>query len=1216
MQHPATPKTRPDSGTPEVPAAVRVSRGLSTIRTRLDLLGAPAVSVDGRPLASGSRKALAVLAFVALEGRSTRARLAALFWPELDGASARRNLRRELHRLRGAGLEDALQEQGDGLSLAKAVATDVADFEQALADGDLSRAVAVYRGPFMHGLAVGDAGGLEAWVTSRRDRLAQRFHEAVEAQVSLHEAAGHLRQALACQLRLLDEDMPQELHFRAAMRLHALLGERVQALRLYERCRRLLGRELGLRPMAETLALAERIRRGEPDPAKASASTPGPAQAPAPEAGTAQSDTLFVGRDALLARVVEAALGGRPVWLVGDAGVGKTRLAHAAAAQLGPSWSLQARPGDADQPYASLARALQTELDADAVAALPPWAREALAHLLPGLGPARGRLQDAGDRARLHAALAAALQRLWPSGLAAIVLDDWHLADHASQDFWQALGAQAQWPSQGAASPARRPASAAGPGKPTAPALIVAVRDAEGVVGLQSRLAQAKRRGDATVLEVPPLDPAGTAALLARAGAAAGWPAGPALARRLHEATGGNPFFLLETLRHGPPAGVEDGGAAPRVLPLPPSVHDAVLGRLGALDDGQRRLLEAASLIGLPFAAEDLVGCTALSPFEMVAAIERAQAARVLVRSSSGALSFGHDLVAQTLADELGPERRRLLHRRLARALEGRSHAPARVAVHLEQAGDRAQAVPWRLAAATAAEALSAHDDALAHLDAALANAPSPQAALPIHLRRARLLQRASRIADADAAFAAAAQAALDAGDGAAALDVALARADHEACSNRVDAALAEVEALLDDQLLSPTQQVEALEIRADALMRRGELVRADETLRDALGRVPAGPTPLRGRLQTALGRVALYRGEFAAAGPWLDKAVRVHTALGAQESLARALLMRGAALLHLGDFDTAVAMLERARGHAARAGSVPNQRGAILNLVKVHTQRGEVDRAVACLDEGEALSPLYESLEAEGAFLQARYYCHALRGELGRALAMVPAVLAHADRCTELYWQVGARQLVVDLLLLLGDLDRAGTLLAEASRLCADDRDGHHRPLVEAKQAWWELLCGEPSSALARVQALGPIDAMTMLEAADVCRHVEAAARLALGDAAGARAAVSDPARSSTDESKALQWAVRLRAEAALGGLTADSRAAVEALLADEARLPALEGLALRLALAYALRQAGDDRNASVEAVRAEARRVILATAVADWGHAAPPRGVLEFPG
>ncbi|MDP3612145.1 MAG: hypothetical protein Q8R98_09855, partial [Rubrivivax sp.] len=65
----------------------------------LQLFGAPTLHLAGRPVGTGARKSVALLAWLALEGRVTRARLAAVFWPEHDAASARRNLRRELHRL-------------------------------------------------------------------------------------------------------------------------------------------------------------------------------------------------------------------------------------------------------------------------------------------------------------------------------------------------------------------------------------------------------------------------------------------------------------------------------------------------------------------------------------------------------------------------------------------------------------------------------------------------------------------------------------------------------------------------------------------------------------------------------------------------------------------------------------------------------------------------------------------------------------------------------------------------------------------------------------------------------------------------------------------------------------------------------------------------------------------------------------------------------------
>lgn len=1126
-----------------VPAAADPGTDPGEVTFQLQLLGDPRVTSRTGAVQAVSRKVVCLLAHVALEGPTSRERLAGLFWAELDHGTARRNLRRELHRLREAGLAAILADAGDRVALRPGVVTDVGRFEQALSQGDLASAIRHYGGPFLDGRPGRDADLLGAWVTSWRERLAQRFREAVEAQVSLHEAAGHWREALVCQLRLLEIDLPQEAHVRAAMRLHARLGEREAALKLFERCRRQLGQELGLRPMPQTLRLADDIRAGRHDEA-----TP---PAPSPVALRLPGSQPLVGRDRLLRDLAAALSAGRTVWLVGEAGIGKTRLAVEAVAACGPNWTLQARPGDAQLPYAPAIRALRAAPGGPAALELPTWATTVLAHLLPELGTSGGPIETDADRARLQAALALALRQTWPAGLATVVLDDWQLADRASQDFWAGRPDAGPWPGQGGAGPA----------------LLVIARDADTSAPQREALVRAQRAGQAQRIDVPPLDVDATRELLGSMAATPAHQASDAFATRLQRATGGNPFFILETMRQLPKGTAGDG--RDEALPLPPTVRDAILARLDRLDAAARRLLEAASLTGLPFRLEDLDGTTALSALEAVQAVEQACDQRVLTADADGLLSFAHDLVAQALADGLGAERRRLLHRRLAQALERQGGTPARLARHLEAAGEAPRALQARLAAAEAAAAVSAHDDALAHLTAALAQASSAADRLTVQMRRARLLQRASRNAEADAAFDAAEEAALAAGDGPGALAVTLARAEHQACSNRGDAALATVDGLLDDGWLAPLQQGEALEVRADVFMRQGRLAEAADALRAALAALPPGPSAVRGRVLTALGRAALYQGGFAEASGWLDKAVRVQTVLGAQEPLARALFMHGAALLHLGRFDDAVAVLERARTHAAQAGSVPVQRGAILNLVKIHTQRGEVDRAVACLEQGEALSPLYESLEAEGAFLQARYYCLALRGEIGAARALIPAVLAHADRCTELYWQVGARQLVVDLLLLTGDLTRAGELLAEAERLCDGDRDGHHRPLVVAKRAWWTLLQGHAAAALAQLEALGPCQDMAMLEALDVRRHVEAEAFLALGDPSGARAALPAPDQASTEESKVLQWAARVRAEAAAGGVTAPTVAAVTALLAADARLPALEARVLRQAWA-----------------------------------------------
>ena len=82
------------------------------------------------------KKSIALLAVLAVEGACTRAELATLLWDTLDDEAARRNLRRELHRLREAGLHDALASSDDQVALARHVGNDAGEFTAALARDD------------------------------------------------------------------------------------------------------------------------------------------------------------------------------------------------------------------------------------------------------------------------------------------------------------------------------------------------------------------------------------------------------------------------------------------------------------------------------------------------------------------------------------------------------------------------------------------------------------------------------------------------------------------------------------------------------------------------------------------------------------------------------------------------------------------------------------------------------------------------------------------------------------------------------------------------------------------------------------------------------------------------------------------------------------------------------------------------------------------------
>ena len=156
-------------------------------------------------------------------------------------------MRRELHRLGEAGVEDALDATGDSLALNAHVEVDVTHFERLL-KSDVPAALALYKGPFADGIDLDDAPAFSDWLTHQRERLAIACGPQCLLRWLPMKPTAASRCARAC-ARLIAEDSLQELHYVAAMRLHQQLGERVSALTLYERCRTTLKSELGLEPL-------------------------------------------------------------------------------------------------------------------------------------------------------------------------------------------------------------------------------------------------------------------------------------------------------------------------------------------------------------------------------------------------------------------------------------------------------------------------------------------------------------------------------------------------------------------------------------------------------------------------------------------------------------------------------------------------------------------------------------------------------------------------------------------------------------------------------------------------------------------------------------------------------------------------------------------------------------------------------------------------------
>ena len=122
-------------------------------------------TVVGGRASSGRRLALLALLASARGGAVTRDKIVGLLWPESPTDRARHQLSDTLYILRNALGEDVVRSTGDDVALnTELVSSDVADFERLLDEGQLERAVEIFRGPLLDGFHLSDAAEFERWL--------------------------------------------------------------------------------------------------------------------------------------------------------------------------------------------------------------------------------------------------------------------------------------------------------------------------------------------------------------------------------------------------------------------------------------------------------------------------------------------------------------------------------------------------------------------------------------------------------------------------------------------------------------------------------------------------------------------------------------------------------------------------------------------------------------------------------------------------------------------------------------------------------------------------------------------------------------------------------------------------------------------------------------------------------------------------------------------
>ncbi|MEU5978236.1 AAA family ATPase [Streptomyces sp. NPDC047315] len=416
----------------------------------------------------------------------------------------------------------------------------------------------------------------------------------------------------------------------------------------------------------------------------------------------------LVGR-ALPIRVLRTEIGrvtdshGGLVLVTGEAGIGKTSLVTDAADEArrrgalvlgGSCWDSDSAPGY--WPWVQVMRGLRRAVGED----WPRIEKAADGRLAALLGEEVARVPpgEAVDAFPLYDAVTTALVTAAQRRPLVIVLDDLHWADPATLKLLEFIARHA-WFERVLLIGTYRDAEVEAADHPLRPLILPLVARATATVTLSG------------------LDRADVGALIALF---AGSEPAAALVDEVHRRSGGNPFFIEQTVRNwagGSPFGT-----------VAPGVREAVRRRLALLPAAVAELLDVAAVLGREFHRQVLAAASGVPAAHADRLLERATAARLVTVGQAGRFSFVHDLVRETLYDELDEPQRHARHASVVRAVEGSSALrakllPADVARHAYLAGPelpRDARIDLLMEAGEEASGRLASEEAVAHYRRAL----------------------------------------------------------------------------------------------------------------------------------------------------------------------------------------------------------------------------------------------------------------------------------------------------------------------------------------------------------------------------------------------------------------------------------------------------------------------------------------------------------------
>ena len=688
------------------------------------LLGTPEVQVDGESIQISRRINRALLYYLASQGKPvSRSEFLTLFWPEHPEDEARARLRESISRI-GKALPGLLVSDTVRVTLEfEHLFVDVLKFEdlirkigslpwqipvgeplQPASHKLIMEAVNLWRGSgFLSGDTIPSSLSLDNWYNITAQRLEHQYLRLLERLSDHARAIDNPEECLQVSRKaLLIDQINENFHIRLLECLIAM-GKWKEGLEHFSHME-FLFREEDLLPLPQTLLdLNQKLKKGAFAP---------PHIEIEPNWNLRSSMSApFVGRKTMLSEMQRAFHRGGGIAILGEPGIGKTRLVQEFVNRSNPKPRILLATCHSSetilpfQPFIDMIRySMQPE---DWSSLSPTWNRQ-LSLLLPELLTksedqvsqsfvidVEASLPEA--RARLLEAIRQVFLVLDKDRSILFCLDDAHWADEATLATIAYLVERPPFVNN---------------------LLVVTSRRGEHNPALETLFVNFKQSRRCRIIHLPYMDPDEIAELLSNI---SGYAPSESLVNRLSLETGGNPLYLLETLRALQETHVPLNEESFSTLPLTLSLRALISTRVDVLSPNALNTLQTAAVIGNEFSLNFLSEVSNQIDQEVISALEELETHQLIeiIPQAQREVSyrFIHSTIREILIEGINPLKKQWLHRQIANGLVRRiepedASQAAILARHYENALEAGQAFKYWLQAGQYARQLFSPSEA------------------------------------------------------------------------------------------------------------------------------------------------------------------------------------------------------------------------------------------------------------------------------------------------------------------------------------------------------------------------------------------------------------------------------------------------------------------------------------------------------------------------